>query len=115
LDLGEFWADDTSLPLPLGLNVIRRDIDESFQKEALQVHHESIKFALNNKQEALEYALEFGRGMANEVAEQFVLMYVNDLTVNLGEKGVAALKHLFSSAYSKGLIDQKPKLDILEY
>ncbi len=115
LDLGELWTDDTSLPLPLGLNVIRRDIEESLQKEALRVHYESIEFALNNKQEALEYALEFGRGMANEVAEQFVLMYVNDLTVKLGEKGVAALEHLFSRAYSKGLIDNKPKLDILEY
>lgn len=115
LDLGELWANYTSLPLPLGLNVIRRDIDESLQKETLRIHHESIKFALNNKQEALEYAIEFGRGMKNEVAEQFVLMYVNDLTVKLGEKGVAALKHLFSSAYNKGLINQKPKLDILEY
>lgn len=115
MDLGKCWADDTSLPLPLGLNVIRRDIEESLQREALRVHHQSIEFALNNKQEALEYALEFGRGMENDVAEKFVLMYVNDLTVKLGESGVAALKHLFSSAYDKGLIDQKPELDILEY
>ncbi len=115
IDLGECWANDTSLPLPLGLNVIRRDIERSLQVETIRVHQQSIEYALNNKDEALEYALGFGRGMAKDVAERFVLMYVNDLTVNLGEKGVAALDHLFNCSYDVGLIDQKPTLDILEY
>ena len=114
-DLGVNWANDTSLPLPLGLNVIRRDIEESLQLEVLRVHHESIEYSLNHKEEALEYALEFGRGMSDDVGEQFVLMYVNDLTLGLGEKGVAALDYLFNRSYEKGLIDQKPKLDILNY
>ena len=114
-DLGVSWANDTSLPLPLGLNVIRRDIDDALQREVLRVHHESIEYSLENKDEALEYALQFGRGMASDVGEQFVLMYVNDLTVGLGEDGVAALNYLFSRSYEKGLISQKPRLDILEF
>ena len=115
IDLGICWVNDTPLPLPLGLNVIRRDVDEILQSEVLRVHRQSIEFALNNKQEALEYAIEFGRGMADDVAEQFVLMYVNNLTLGMGEDGVAALNYLFSRSYEKGLIKQKPKLDVLEY
>ena len=113
-DLGLLWSAETSLPLPLGLNVIRRDISDEMQKEILRVHQTSIEYSLANKDEALEYAMEFGRGINNEVAEKFVLMYVNDLTVGLGEDGVAALEYLFNRSYEKGLIKDKPKLDILE-
>jgi len=112
-DLGVLWAEETSLPLPLGLNVIRRDISEDLQNEILRVHQESIEYSLANKEEALEYALDFGRGIDTEVNEKFVLMYVNDLTVGLGENGVAALKYLFDRSYEKGLIDNEPRLDIL--
>lgn len=112
-DLGVLWAEDTSLPLPLGLNVIRRDISEELQNEILRVHQESIEYSLANKEEALEYALDFGRGIDTDVNEKFVLMYVNDLTVGLGENGVAALKYLFDRSYKKGLIDNEPRLDIL--
>ncbi len=113
-DLGELWANDTPLPLPLGLNVVKRAIDEDLQKEILRVHRESINYALDHKAEALEYALEFGRGMEEEVGEQFVLMYVNEYTQDLGEKGKAALEYLFDRAYQKNLIPEKPNLDILE-
>ena len=112
-DLGILWSEETSLPLPLGLNVIRRDISEDLQKEILRVHQTSIEYSLAHKDEALEYALDFGRGIDTYVNEKFVLMYVNDLTVGLGEKGVAALRYLFDRSYEKGLIDDKPKLDIL--
>jgi len=112
-DLGILWAEETSLPLPLGLNVIKRDIDEDLQKEILRVHQESIEYSLANKEEALEYALDFGRGIDTDVNEKFVLMYVNDLTVGLGEDGVAALRYLFDRSYEKGLIEDKPRLDIL--
>lgn len=113
-DLGLLWSEETSLPLPLGLNVIRRDISEELQKEILKVHQTSIEYSLSHKEEALEYAMEFGRGIDNEVAETFVLMYVNDLTVGLGKEGVAALDYLFNRSYGKGLIEDKPRLDILE-
>lgn len=114
-DLGELWAEETSLPLPLGLNVIRRDIDQETAKEILRVHRESIEYGLNNKQEAMDYAMEFGRGMDQDIGEKFVLMYVNEYTRDLGQKGVEALRYLFEKAFRRGLIDEEPELDILQY
>lgn len=113
-DLGDMWAKDTSLPLPLGLNVVRRDIGEELQKEVHRVHKESIEYGLAHKKEALEYAMEYGRGMEENVGEKFVLMYVNDLTRDLGEKGKGALEYLFDRAHQKGIISEKPRLDVLE-
>lgn len=113
-DLGELWAKDTSLPLPLGVNTIRRDIEENLANEILRLHRESIEYGLGNKDEALEYAMQFGRGMALEVGEKFVLMYVNELTRDMGDKGKRALQTLFSKAREKNVINKDVNLDILE-
>jgi len=113
LDLGEMWAKDTSLPLPLGLNVVKRGFSEDIEKEVLKVHQESIEYGLNHKDEALDYALQFGRGMQRDLGEKFVLMYVNDVTKNMGEVGRRALDYLYSRAFERGLIKEKAKLDIL--
>jgi len=114
LDLGEVWAKDTSLPLPLGINTVRRDIPWDLQKEILRVHKESIDYGLVHKDEALEYALQFGRGMKKDLGERFVLMYVNEYTRDMGETGKRALNFLFSEAFRKGIIKEKARLDILE-
>ncbi|HVY55156.1 MAG TPA: MqnA/MqnD/SBP family protein, partial [Thermodesulfobacteriota bacterium] len=114
LDLGEQWQIDTTLPLPLGLNVVRRDMGEELQKEVHRVHRESIEYGLAHKKEALEYALRYGRGIGEDVGEKFVLMYVNKYTQDLGGKGKAALEFLFNKAYDKGIIKEEPRLDILE-
>jgi 1,4-dihydroxy-6-naphthoate synthase len=114
LDLGELWAKDTSLPLPLGINTVRRNIDDNLQKEILRVHKESIEYGLAHKDEALQYALKFGRGMQKDLGEKFVLMYVNEYTRDMGEKGKRALEFLFTKAFEKGIIKEKAKLDILE-
>lgn len=113
-DLGETWAKDTSLPLPLGINTVRRDIDEDLQREILSVHKESIDYGLSHKDEALEYALRFGRGMKKDLGEKFVLMYVNQYTRDMGEKGKKALEFLFNKAFQKGIVKEEPILDILE-
>jgi len=113
-DLGETWAKDTSLPLPLGINTVRRDIEQGLQKEILRVHRESIEYGLAHKDEALEYALRFGRGMKKDLGKKFVLMYVNQYTRNMGEKGKKALEFLFSKAFQKGVIKDKARLDIQE-
>ena len=113
-DLGVLWGKDTSLPLPLGVNTISRDIEENLAKEILRLHRDSIEYGLNNKDEALEYAMEFGRGMELEVGEKFVLMYVNDITIDMGDKGKKALELLFSKAREKNIITRDVKLDILE-
>ncbi len=113
-DIGELWAKETPLPLPLGLNVVKRDIGEELQKEVLRAHKESIEYGLAHKKEALEYAMKYGRGIGEDVGEKFVLMYVNKYTQDLGGTGKAALEYLFDRAYDKGIIKEKPKLDILE-
>jgi len=113
-DLGVLWEKDTSLPLPLGVNTISRDIEEGLAKEILRLHKDSIVYGLNNKDEALKYAMEFGRGMELEVGEKFVLMYVNDITVDMGDKGKKALELLFSKAREKNIITKDVNLDILE-
>jgi 1,4-dihydroxy-6-naphthoate synthase len=113
-DIGELWAKETPLPLPLGLNVVKRDIGEELQKEVLRVHKESIEYGLAHKKEALEYAMKYGRGIGEDVGEKFVLMYVNKYTQDLGDRGKAALEYLFDRAYDKGIIKEKPRLDILE-
>ena len=113
-DIGELWAKETPLPLPLGLNVVKRAIGEELQKEVHRVHKESIEYGLAHKKEALEYAMKYGRGIGEDVGEKFVLMYVNKYTQDLGGTGKAALEYLFDRAHDKGIIKEKPRLDILE-
>jgi len=113
LDLGEMWAIDTSLPMPLGLNVVKRGFDEEIEKEVLRVHQDSIEYGLNHKHEALDYALQYGRGMQRDLGEKFVLMYVNDVTKDMGDEGRRALDYLYSRAFERGLIKEKANLDIL--
>ncbi len=108
-DIGELWAKDTALPLPLGLNVVKRDIGEGLQREILRAHKESIEYGLAHKKEALEYAMKYGRGIGEDVGEKFVLMYVNEYTLGLGERGKAALEYFFNRAYDKGIIKEKCK------
>ena len=112
-DLGAMWAEETDLPMPLGLNVLRRDIPRGLDAEVLRVHKESIEYALSNKEQALDYAMRFGRGMSEDTGEKFVLMYVNEWTRDLGKSGTGALEHLFEKARAKGIIAENPMLDIL--
>ena len=87
LDLGEWWLLETGLPLPLGVNVVRRDVDRV--GELSDVLGEAIRCGLENRDEALEYALQFGRGIDEAVADRFIEMYVNELTEDYGDEGRA--------------------------
>ncbi len=113
LDLGECWSKDTTLPLPLGINVVRRDLEEGVQREISRVLKESIRYALSHKDEALEYALRFGRGMGKDLGEKFVLMYVNEYTLDMGQDGRGALEFLYSKALEIGIIKEELKLDVV--
>jgi len=105
VDLGEWWADRTSgLPLPLGGNVIRRDLGPEVIATVSRLLRESIAYALAHRQEALDYALQFGRGLDRAKADRFVGMYVNELTLDYGERGRAAVRRLFDEAWQKRLI-----------
>jgi 1,4-dihydroxy-6-naphthoate synthase len=96
LDLGEWWRDETSLPLPLGLIAIRRDVDSP--QEVAQVLHAAIDAGLANRDEAMTYAAGFGRGIDAETADRFVAMYVNELTRDMGTRGEAAVAELLRRA-----------------
>jgi len=108
VDLGEWWAKRTGgLPLPLGGNVIRRDLGPKTIATVSRLLHESIAYALNHRDEALDYALQFGRGLDRTKADKFVGMYVNELTLEYGERGRKAVQLLFDEAWEKRLIPKK--------
>ena len=114
LDFGDVWAEDTGgLPLPLGLDLVRRDLGREIAERISTTLRKSIEHALQHEDDALTYALEFGRGITREVGREFVKMYVNQDTVDMGEPGVAALKHLYRRAQEKGLLGEAPELDLV--
>jgi 1,4-dihydroxy-6-naphthoate synthase len=94
VDLGEWWLEETGLPLPLGANVARRDLGSEVLRELSEVLAASIRAGLDNRERALEYALKFGRGLDDELADRFVGMYVNELTEDYGEDGRRAVREL---------------------
>ena len=105
VDLGEWWAARTGgLPLPLGGNVIRRDLGPEMVTKVSHILHASIAYALSHRQEALDYALQFGRGLDRDKADTFVGMYVNDLTLEYGDRGRQAVQRLMDEAWEKRLI-----------
>jgi 1,4-dihydroxy-6-naphthoate synthase len=106
VDLGEWWHKETGLPLPLGGNVIRRDLGEKMIAEVTALLKRAIEYSLDHREEALEYALTFARDMPTDLADKFVAMYVNKLSVDSGEKGRAAVIKLFEMANEKGLYDE---------
>ncbi|HLC42724.1 MAG TPA: MqnA/MqnD/SBP family protein [Methylomirabilota bacterium] len=111
MDLGEKWREESDLPIPLGINVVRRDLDETVARALSRALRESILYAQAHVDEALEYAMQFGRGIDRETCRRFVLMYVNDYTVTLGETGRRALEHLYRQAFARKLIPQIPLID----
>jgi 1,4-dihydroxy-6-naphthoate synthase len=107
VDLGEWWAERTAgLPLPLGGNIIRRDLGPEMIAKVSKLLHDSIAYALSHRADAVEYALQFGRGLDRTRTDRFVGMYVNNLTLSYGDRGRQAVERLFSDAYERGLIPQ---------
>jgi len=99
LDFGELWRDETGgLPLPLGLDVVRKDLGEKLAGELSTGLRQSIDYGYKHQTESIPYALEWGRGIDESKGETFVKMYVNDLTIDMGERGEAGLKELFRRA-----------------
>ena len=100
VDLGEWWAERTGgLPLPLGGNIIRRDLGPEMIAKVSKMLHDSIAYALSHRDEAVEYALQFGRGLDRGKTDKFVGMYVNDLTLAYGERGRLGLERLMADAF----------------
>ena len=108
VDLGEWWAERTGgLPLPLGGNIIRRDLGPQMIARVSRLLHDSIAHALSNREEAVRYAIQFGRGLDLERTDKFVGMYVNELTLQYGERGRRGLERLMADAFESGLIPNR--------
>ncbi|MGH9372359.1 MAG: MqnA/MqnD/SBP family protein [Vicinamibacterales bacterium] len=108
VDLGEWWAEQTDgLPLPLGGNIIRRDLGPEMIHKVSKMLHDSIAYALSHREQAVEYAIQFGRGLDRARTDKFVGMYVNSLTLSYGDRGLRAVERLLGDAYERGLIPQR--------
>ncbi len=112
LDLWDWWYDKTSLPMPLGINAIKRDVPEATQREFLAAMRASVQYALEHVEEALEHAMRYSRGADKELVKKFALMYVNKYTYEMPEEVVKAHEELYKMAERKGFFE-RPPLDIL--
>jgi 1,4-dihydroxy-6-naphthoate synthase len=104
VDLGQWWFEETGLPLPLGGNVVRKDLGEELVEQIARLLKQSILYALEHRQEALEYALRYARDLDPTLADRFVGMYVNDWTVDYGPKGREAVRTLLARGADAGLV-----------
>ena len=116
IDLGEWWHQETGLPLPLGANVIRRDLGSEKIKKITLLLKKSIQYSLSHRQEGLEYAMVYARDMESDVtlADRFVGMYVNDYTLDYGPKGRAGVQELLERGYQSGIITSSVDVDFVE-
>lgn len=113
VDLGKWWMEDTGLPLPLGANAIRRDLGAETMQEVTALLKQSIQYGLDHRQEALEYALQFGRDLDQAKADKFVGMYVNDWTLDFGERGREAVALLLRRGHEAGVIPEPVELEFI--
>jgi 1,4-dihydroxy-6-naphthoate synthase len=113
LDLGKWWRDTTGLPLPLGGNAIRRSLGPELMESVTTALRESIQYALDHRDEALEYAMQFARDLDRQTANTFVGMYVNDRTLDYGEDGKEAIRRLLDMGYRAGIIPIKPEVEFV--
>lgn len=112
VDMGKWWMEETGLPLPLGANAIRKDLGPDHIREVNRLLYESIEYGLNHRDEALDYALQYGRDLDRGKADEFVGMYVNDWTLDFGERGREAVALLLKRGYEAGVI---PHLCVPEF
>ena len=113
-DLGEWWKRKTTLPLPLGGNVVRKDIPPTVRRELSHIIRESIEYGLTHRDEAVAYSLAYARDMNSQLASKFIGMYVNEFTRDYGEMGRAAIRRLLSEGHEKGYIGVPIELEFVE-
>ena len=111
LDMGKWWRELTGLPLPLGGNAIRRQLGPKLMNSCCVALRDSIRYALDNRDEALQYAMQFARDLDAQMADKFVGMYVNERTLDYGPDGREAIIRLLEMGYTAGIIPNKPKVD----
>ena len=114
LDLGEWWHEKTGLPLPMGGNAIKRDLGDELMKQVSRHLHRSITYSMENREDALQYAMQFARDMAPEVADRFVAMWVNELTLDYGERGKEGVRRLLDEGYEAGIIPHRVEVEFVD-
>jgi 1,4-dihydroxy-6-naphthoate synthase len=114
VDLGVWWQDKTGLPLPLGGNVVRKDLGAELMKRISDYIKQSIQYALDHRKEALDYALHYARDMDHSLADKFVGMYVNDWTLDYGDRGRQAVTKLLEEGHRIGMIPAVENLAFVE-
>ncbi len=113
LDLGVWWREETGLPLPLGGNAIRRSLGDATMQTVTQALRDSIQYGLDHRDEALEYAMQFGRDLDTSLADKFVGMYVNERTLDYGDDGRTAIRRLLAMGYDRGVIPHPVQVDFV--
>ena len=113
VDLGQWWFDQTNLPLPLGGNCIRRDLPAEDISKVAALLHESIKFSLDHRPDAIKYALQYARDMGQDLADRFVGMYVNKWTLSYGDVGRQAVRELLHRGHQAGIVPAVKQLDFV--
>ena len=113
LDLGQWWREETGLPLPLGGNAIRRSLGDEVMLTTTNALRDSIQHALDHRDEALEYAMQFARDLDTNLANRFVGMYVNERTLDYGEDGRLAIRKLLELGYERGVIPIKTEVEFV--
>jgi 1,4-dihydroxy-6-naphthoate synthase len=114
LDLGEWWHERTGLPLPMGGNAIRRELGSELMREVSRLLRESIRYSLDNREDALQYAMQFARDMDPALADRFVAMWVNELTLDYTERGREAVRRLLQEGFERKIIPKKVAVDFTE-
>jgi 1,4-dihydroxy-6-naphthoate synthase len=114
VDLGVWWQEKTGLPLPLGGNVVRRDLGDETIRQISRLLKESIRYALAHRSGALDYALKYARDMDKSLADRFVGMYVNDWTLDYGPRGREAVRRLLDEAYKAGVIEKAVNVEFVD-
>ncbi|NOT64267.1 MAG: ABC transporter substrate-binding protein [Acidobacteria bacterium] len=113
VDLGEWWLKETGLPLPMGGNAIKRDLGAELQQRVSHWLHRSIQFSLDNREDALNYAMQFARDMPTETADKFVAMWVNDSTLGYTERDKQGVQLLLDEGFRKGVIPNKVAVEFV--
>lgn len=114
LDLGVWWQKETNLPLPLGCNVVKKDLGPELIAEISRLMKETIRYALDHRQEAVEHSLQWARDMGFDLADKFVGMYVNDLTVDYGERGRKGVTEFLRRGHDAGLLPKPVELEFVD-
>jgi 1,4-dihydroxy-6-naphthoate synthase len=114
LDLGSWWKSVTGLPLPLGGNVIRKDIPPDIQKEVSEILKESIDYGLKHRKAGIEHSMPLARGLDQDGADRFIGMYVNDYTIDYGSRGRNAIREFLGRAGREGLVPHKVRIEFVE-